>query len=374
MDAKQIGSFRGIPIQLHWGAVAVAAVLGVLVANGVLPQLAPGLSDGAYLLGGLVAGAALLGSIFAHEASHAVVAQHYGVTVSSITLWFLGGVAQLEEEAPSPRAEARIAGAGPASSFLIAAVMFVIGGILAITDVAPLLAATVLWIGGLNAVLAVFNLLPGAPLDGGRLLHAWLWRRHGDRSRATAGASRSGRVLGVLIAAVGVAEFVVGNPGGLWTAFVGWFLYAAAGQEATTGRLSAVLSGRRLADVMAPIPPSIANWTFLRDVLSRPMPSDRIVAVDFGGAVTLITSRTEVVRATARAAQRKAVPERLRDLPFLEPVQVDEREPASAILRHPGRPILVTRDSRPVGIITSVDVDRIVAIHHLTAESEHAAA
>ena len=120
MNARQIGTFRGIPVRLHWGAVALAILLGLLVANGVLPQLAPDLSDTSYLLGGFFAGAALLGSIFVHEASHAVVAQRHGVEVSSITLWLLGGVAHLEDEAPSPRAEAQIAGAGPVSSVAVA--------------------------------------------------------------------------------------------------------------------------------------------------------------------------------------------------------------------------------------------------------------
>jgi hypothetical protein len=294
--------------------------------------------------------------------------------VSSITLWFLGGVAHLEDEAPSPRAEAQIAGAGPASSIVIAIVMFGLGWVTSALDIAPLLSGTVLWIGGLNAVLAVFNLLPGAPLDGGRLLHAWLWKRHGDRERATVGASRAGRVVGILVVAVGVAELFAGSPGGLWTSFIGWFLYAAAGQEAKTGRMAAVLRGRSVADIMAPIPPSIANWSFLRDVISRQAPTERIVAVDFGGAVTHITSRSDVVMATARAARRDSAPERLRDLPLPEPVRVEENEPAATILRHPGRPILVTRDSRPVGIITSVDVQRMVAMHNLAMDDHHVAA
>ncbi len=367
MNARQIGSFKGIPVRLHWGAVAVAAVLGLLVSNGVLPQLVPGQSDVAYLLASVIAGAALLVSIFIHEASHAVVARRHGVEVSSITLWFLGGVAHLEDEAPSPRAEAQIAGAGPASSLLIAIVVGAWGLLLSASGI-TLLGVTLYWVSGLNVILAVFNLLPGAPLDGGRLLHAWLWKRHGDRSRATAGAARAGRVVGLLVAAFGLFEVLSGNVGGLWTAMIGWFLYGAAGQEARTGRLSAVLSGRKIADVMAPIPPMIANWTNLRDLLGSLSGHDRIVGVDFGGTVTLVTSRAEVAHAAAQAAARKQTPERLRDLPLPEPVEVDVAEPASAILRYPGRPIVVTEDSRPVGIVTSSDVERIVAVHHLSTE------
>ncbi len=373
MNARQIGTFRGIPVKLHWGAVALAVLLGLLVANGVLPQLAPDLSDGAYLLGGFAAGAALLASIFVHEASHAIVAQRYGIEVSSITLWVLGGVAHLEDEAPTPRAEAQIAGAGPASSVVIAVAALGLGALVVGAGVAPLLGSVLLWIGGLNAILALFNLLPGAPLDGGRLLHAWLWKRSGDRARATVGAAKAGRGLGIIVAAFGAVEFLAGNFGGLWTAFIGWFLYAAAGQEAKSGRLSGVLSGRKLADIMAPLPPSIANWTLLRDLVSDGSTSDRIVAVDFGGSVTAVASRTDILRAAARAAERNAVPERLRDLPLPEPATLDIADPASAVLRHPGRPIVVVDEERPVGLVTSVEVDRAIAMHHLEDDAPIAA-
>ena len=374
MNARQIGTFRGIPVKLHWGAVAIAAVLGLVVANSAFPQLAPGMSSSAYLIGGAIAGAGLLGSILVHEASHAVVAQRHGVEVSSITLWFLGGVAHLEDEAPSPRAEAQIAAAGPASSLAIAVVLLSLGWVVTVADIAPLLSATLVWIGGLNAVLAIFNLLPGAPLDGGRLLHAWLWKRSGDRTRATAGASKAGRAVGILVAVIGAAEFLAGNPGGLWTAFIGWFLYSVAGQEARTGRLAEVLRGRSLAEVMSPLPPSIANWSMLRDVVAAETGDDRIMAVDFGGSVTALTSRPAVMKAAALAARRNVAPERLRDLPFPEPTRLEEDEPASAILRHPGRPILVTRDSSPVGIVTAVEIDRMVAMHHLARNDENLAA
>ena len=374
MNARQMATFRGIPVKLHWGAVALAVLFGLVVGNSVLPQLAPGLSDASYLLGGFVAGVALLASIFVHEASHALVAQHYGVEVSSITLWLLGGIAHLEDEAPTPRAEARIAGAGPASSVVLAVLAIGVGGLVAAAGVAPLAGSVLLWIGGLNAVLAVFNLLPGSPLDGGRLLHAWLWKRHGDRSRATVGAAKAGRGLGVVVVAVGAAELFAGSIGGLWTALIGWFLYTAAGQEAKSGRLSGVLQGRRLADIMSPLPPSIANWALLREVVADGRGNDRIVAVDFGGSVTAVASRSDVVRAAARAAERRTAPERLRDLPLPEPVTLGVDEPASAILRHPGRPILVVDEARPVGLVTSVEVDRVIALHHLATKDEESIA
>jgi Zn-dependent protease len=271
MNARQIATFRGIPVKLHWGAVALAAILGLLVANGVLPQLAPGWSSGAYLVAGFLVGAGLLASIFVHEAAHAVVAQRYGVEVSSLTLWLLGGVAHLEDEAPSPRAEALIAGSGPASSLAIAVGSAALAGLAALLAAPTLLTAVLIWLAGLNAVLAVFNLLARRSAGWGRLLHAWLWSRHGDRARATVGSARAGRGLGILVAVFGVLEFLSGNAGGLWTAFIGWFLYSAAGQEAVAGRLQGALEDLTLGDIMTPLPPTVGDWSQIGEIVANPV-------------------------------------------------------------------------------------------------------
>jgi hypothetical protein len=125
---------------------------------------------------------------------------------------------------------------------------------------------------------------------------------------------------------------------------------------------------------MAPLPPSIANWTPLRDVVSDASSDERIVAVDFGGSVTAVALRTDVVRAAARAAERDGAPERLRDLPLPEPATLDVDEPASAVLRHPGRPIVVVDEERPVGLVMPAEVDRAVAMHHLQTDEDPIAA
>ena len=374
MNARQIGSFRGIPVRLHWGAVALAAVLGLLVGNGVLPQLAPGWSDGAYLVAGFVAGVSLLLSIFVHEAAHAVVAQRYDIQVSSLTLWLLGGVAHLEDEAPTPRAEALIAGVGPASSLAVAVIAAAAAAITAVLSGPTLLTALLIWLAGLNVLLAVFNVLPGAPLDGGRLLHAWLWKRHGDRARATVGAARAGRGLGAIVAVFGLVEFLAGNLGGLWTASIGWFLYAAAGQEAKVGRVQGALNDLSLAEIMSPLPATMGDWAEVRDIVTEQSPADdRIVAVDFGGNVTAVTSRRELVRAAARAGERGAFPDRVRDLPLTRPVMLDIDNPAAAILRHQGKPIVVMDGPQAVGLVTALEIDRAIALRRLTAEPQLAA-
>ena len=340
---------------------------GLAVATGVLPSLAPDASDAAYLLGGLIAGIGLLGSIFIHEAAHAVVALHYGVPVKSITLWLLGGVAHLEKEAPTPGAEARIAGSGPLTSLILAVMLLTAGFGMEIIGVAPALGATLLWLGGLNAILAVFNVLPGAPLDGGRLLHAWLWKRHGSRARATAGASRAGRVLGVAVAIVGLAQLFAGNFGGLWTAAIGWFLYAAAGQEAVAGKLADALGDQTVADIMAPLPKTVTDWSLVSDLLDRPQRPERLLAVDFGGSPTALVTLPELAR-TAAGHKAAAADLRLRDLGLPKLIRIPADSPASDLLRQQGARFIATVDDAPVGVVTSTEVDRAVFLHRLAAD------
>jgi Zn-dependent protease len=366
MRTNQIGTFRGIPVQANWGAAAIAIFFGLAVATGVLPTLAPEATDAAYFLGGLLAGFGLLGSIFIHEAAHAVVAVRYGVPVKSITLWLLGGVAQLEKEAPTPAAEARIAGVGPLTSVIVGVVLLTVGFGMDVIGVAPALGATLLWLGGLNMLLAVFNVLPGAPLDGGRLLHAWLWNRSGSRARATAGASKAGRFLGIAVGIVGLAQLFSGNLGGLWTAAIGWFLYTAAGQEAIAGRLAAALDGKTMSDIMSPLPKTVTDWSLVSDLLSRPERPERLMAVDFGGSPTAVVTLPELARAAAGNRTNDAEL-RLRDLSLPQLVRISADSDAASMLRQQGTRFIVTIDDAPVGVVTSTEVDRTVFLHRLAA-------
>ena len=366
MRTNQIGTFRGIPVHANWGAAVIAIFFGVAVGTGVLPSLAPDATDAAYFVGGLLAGFGLLGSIFIHEAAHAVVAIRYGVPVKSITLWLLGGVAQLEKEAPTPAAEARIAGVGPLTSVIVGVALLTAGFGMDIIGVAPALGATLLWLGGLNMLLAVFNVLPGAPLDGGRLLHAWLWNRSGSRARATAGASKAGRFLGLAVGIVGLAQFFSGNLGGLWTAAIGWFLYTAAGQEAIAGKLADALDGKTMGDIMSPLPKTVTDWSLVSDLLSRPERPERLMAVDFGGSPTAVVTLPELARAAAGNKANDA-DLRLRDLRLPQLVRIPADSDAASMLRQQGTRFIVTVDDAPVGVVTSTEVDRTVFLHRLAA-------
>src|SRR6185312_3977604 len=199
-----LGRIAGIPVGMHWSALIGIALLGQLVGLTVLPSMAPGLSAGAYWLAGGLAALGLGGSLLTHELAHAVVARRAGLGVRRITLWLLGGVSELVGQPSEAAAEVRIALVGPVTSLglggLLGAAMVVARDL----AVPSAVVATLSWLATMNILLGVFNLLPGTPLDGGRVLHGLLWRHTGNRERATRAATTSGQVLGALLAGTGI--------------------------------------------------------------------------------------------------------------------------------------------------------------------------
>ena len=250
-----LGRVAGIRIGAHWSVLVMVVLIGWLLGAQVLPGLAPHEPAAAYWAVAVPGAVAFIAALLAHELAHSLVARRHGVPVTSITLWALGGVSELGGEPPTARADLLIAAAGPATS-LAAGLVF--GGIAAVVRAGggPVIAVAALgWLALMNVFLAVFNLLPGAPLDGGRILRAALWMRHGDRARAAQSAAAAGRVLGAVLIAAGAAELLLwGDAGGLWLAVIGMFVMSAATAEATAGTATAALAGLRVSDVMTPGP------------------------------------------------------------------------------------------------------------------------
>jgi Zn-dependent protease len=231
-----LGKLSGIPLQLHWSVLIVALLFGTNLAASLGP------------VGAVIALVAFLASILAHELAHALVARRHGVQTQSIQLWALGGVARLDREAPTPRAEGWIAAAGPLTSFAIAAVA-IGGGIVGRTLVGASIAFDImLWLGVINGILAVFNLLPGAPLDGGRILKAWRWSRHGDRFRAAREAGNAGKSVGWSIVGLGAVLLLNGQPG-LMLVVTGIFIALNAKAEIVATDVAERLQGVRVRDL-----------------------------------------------------------------------------------------------------------------------------
>lgn len=223
-----LGRYAGIPVRAHWSMALIAAFFG---AN---------LGSAFGVLLGIVATVAFFLSILVHEFSHALVARRYGVQTESIDLWALGGVAHLDRDPPTPRADGWIAVAGPLGSLVIGLVGFGAGWALG--------SGVLAWIGFVNLVLAVFNMLPGAPLDGGRLVRAVRWGQTGNKYRASRDAGQAGRVLGWGMAGIGIVMMVNGLPG-VFILITGVFIALNARAEILGSYLSEQLDGVKVRDL-----------------------------------------------------------------------------------------------------------------------------
>jgi Zn-dependent protease len=257
----RFGRIAGIPVGASWSALLIAGLIAWSLAGRLLPVQAPGLAPAAYWLAGAAGAGLFLASLLAHEVGHAVVARRAGLRVRGITLWLLGGVAQLEDEPATPRDELRVAVVGPAVSLALAAGFGLAAAALAVAGGPAVAVAVAAWLAVGNAALALFNLVPAAPLDGGRVLRGLLWRRHGSRVRASVTAATAGVWVGGALIVYGLLGSVADwGFGSLWTALVGWFLVVAARQERDHALLRADLGGLLAGQVMTPAPPAAPAW------------------------------------------------------------------------------------------------------------------
>jgi Zn-dependent protease len=265
----RFGRIAGIPVGASWSALLVALLIAWPLAGRLLPVQVPGLAPAAYWLAGAAGAGLFLGSLLAHELGHALVARRAGLRVRGITLWLLGGVAQLEDEPASPRDELRVALVGPAVSLALAVGFGLAAAALSVAGGPAVAVVVTAWLAVGNAALALFNLLPAAPLDGGRVLRGLLWRRHGSRVRASVTATTAGVWVGTALIVYGLVGTLTGwGIGTLWTALVGWFLVIAARQERELAVLPPGPAGRRADQVMTPAPAAAPAW-FTVDALLR---------------------------------------------------------------------------------------------------------
>jgi Zn-dependent protease/CBS domain-containing protein len=264
-----LGRIAGIHVGLNWSLLVVAALIAWSLATGILPSAAPGETSGAYWAAGVVSAFVFLASLLAHELAHSIVAARRGVRVEGITLWLFGGVSRFSSETSSPGAQALITFVGPLTSLVLGVLFFLASATVGVGAHAGLVPATLSWLGYINIVLGVFNLLPAFPLDGGRLLQSLIWLRTGDRLRATSIAARVGMVFAYLLIAYGLASFLLaGNLiGGVWSVFLGWFLLSAARAEEAGSLIRQALSGISVAEVMTPDPVQAPDDITVEDAL-----------------------------------------------------------------------------------------------------------
>jgi Zn-dependent protease len=246
---------RGIPVGAHWSWLFVFALVVWSLSTTRFPATYPGLDGSTYLFMGLAAAALFFGSVVLHELGHTFVALAQGVRIRGISLWLFGGVARFETPFASPGAELRTAVAGPLVSGVLALGFALADGALGAAGAPEAVRGVTDYLARINGILFAFNLVPALPLDGGRMLHAWLWWRQRSRTAATLTAARAGRAFGILLAAVGVLELLTGGAaGGIWLALLGLFVVQAAQNEAMHARVEHAVGGLRVRDFMVPVP------------------------------------------------------------------------------------------------------------------------
>ncbi|HLI27252.1 MAG TPA: site-2 protease family protein [Chloroflexota bacterium] len=250
----QLGRIAGIPVGIHYTWLVAFALVAWSLAAGFFPLNYPGWAPLAYWVTGVVAALGLFGCVLLHELSHSLVARARGHGVHSITLFIFGGVSNIAEESENPADEFWISVVGPLTSFALAVLAWLLTRLVALPNTP--LGALLAYLAVINLMLGVFNLLPGFPLDGGRVLRSLLWATTGSLYRATQVASYVGQGFGFLLIFWGLWQLLSGNfLGGLWIAFIGWFLNGAAETVRQQQVLKERLQGVRVAELMNPRPP-----------------------------------------------------------------------------------------------------------------------
>jgi Zn-dependent protease/predicted transcriptional regulator len=293
----KLGTISGIEIGLHYSWFIIAALIAFSLAEH-FRQVDPSWGPGQIWIAALVTAALFFVTLLLHELAHSLVAQARGLKVRAITLFALGGVSQIQDDATDAKTELLVAIAGPIASLIIGfgCLGIALGlGWQRSTEAQTAATGVLVWLGYINIALAVFNMIPGFPLDGGRVLRAIVWAINKNADRSTRVAALVGQFVAFLFILDGIWQFFSGAGfGGLWIAFIGWFLMDAAKASYAEVEITAALRGVRVSEVMsrdcAIVSPGMSLQEFVNTYLLRA--GERCFAVeDQGRFVGLITPR-----------------------------------------------------------------------------------
>jgi len=364
----KLGRLFGVPIGANIWVFVIAFFLAFSLAKVSLPSLAPDHPQSAYWFAGVVGVLGFLASLVAHEIGHSWVAMRNGVVVAEITLWLFGGVAKLEGDADDPGAEFRIAAAGPAMSALTAGVTAAAAWGVDSLGGSKVLVGLLVWLTLINAVLAVSNLLPAFPLDGGRILRAVLWRRMGRKIPATRTAALWGQILAVALAVASLwVVFKVSVYSGLWTIALGLFLFVAARSEWHNAAPAPDVLDRSVAEVRRALPRPLGATATVADVesvLAAHPKAPLVPLTDARGAVTAMASRDGVGRIPP--AQRGLIPATSIAESIVALPRVSSTETVNGVLSRLGHGpswwALVVDPDGSMGALVSSDVERLLEV------------
>lgn len=384
----QLGRIFGISINIDWSWIFVFLLVTFNLATGVFPSLHPQWSTTLNWITAVVAALLFFASVVAHELAHSVVAKARGLPVNRIVLFLFGGVSNIEREPNSPKTEFLMAIVGPLTSLILGIIFLglgaigvylsggVAGGPVRFLGRLDPISTLLLWLGPINLALAIFNMVPGFPLDGGRVLRSILWAGMHNLRRATRVASWVGQgvawlfiIIGVsMIFGVQVPFFGTGFIGGLWLAFIGWFLNNAAVQSYRQIVMEDVLEGIPVQNLMRPnavsVPPSMPLGTLVDDYFINTdesafpvLEQDRLV-----GLVSLADVR-KVPRGDWHRTTVAQVMTPVDKLMVATPRE-DASHALSDLSSRDVRQIPVVQEGRLVGMLRRADILRYLQLHH----------
>jgi Zn-dependent protease/predicted transcriptional regulator len=357
----RVGRIAGIEVRIDssW------AVIALLITYTMYLQVArvyEDISAGEAVWIGVLSAVLFFGSVLVHELAHALVAQARGIRVQDITLFLFGGATRAKVDSRGPGDEFLIALVGPLTSGLLAGLFGIVASLGRDLLSRPL-AGTLGYLAWTNLLLAAFNLVPGFPLDGGRLLRAAIWKTTGSLGRATQIASMAGQAVGWLLVAAGVGWLLAGDlAGGIWFAFIGWFLVQAARSSYQELQLQQLLRGVEAEDVMAAdlvrIPPELSLQEAVDDYFMR-YDHGAFPVEEQGRTIGLLT-----LRGIRRVPREQWPTHRVRDhmVPLSDQVVVAPDARMDGVLGKlqdsQANRVLVAQDGEVVGIITPTDLTR----------------
>lgn len=379
-----LGRVFGIEVVADWSVGIIFVLVAANLGMGVFPEWHPSWSP--VLVWTVAIGAAFLFfvSLLAHELSHALVGRMFGVSVRRITLFIFGGMAHMDNEPPSPKSELWMAAAGPAMSLGLGVAATVGASLLArlsvdatvadptavLSQVGPF-ATLLLWLGPINIMLGLFNLVPGFPLDGGRVFRAILWAVTGDMSKATRWASFSGQAFAAILMAFGITALLRGAFGqGIWLLLIGWFLMNAAKASLQQSLLTQALEGVRVTDVMRHRPPSVGPGLPVSELVSeRIMATDSraFPVLDADGRLVGLVTLTDVRKVTRDDWGRTAVAAIMTKAPDLLtlPVTASATEALDALGKKEVNQLPVVDGDTLVGMVSREDIVRWLSLQDL---------
>jgi Zn-dependent protease/predicted transcriptional regulator len=361
----KLATVFGVELGLHYSWIIIALLITFsLAAQFHLTNRAWG--EGVIWSAAIVTGILFFACLFAHELSHALVAKARGIPIHKITLFLLGGMAQIEGEPSNPSTEFWMGIVGPITSGVIGLILLgialVFGWVRRLPPATPGLAILV-WLGYINLALAAFNMIPGFPLDGGRVLRAIIWWIKKDARRSTQIAARVGQFVAVLFIAYGIFSiFGGGMVGGIWIAFIGWFLLQASGASYMQSQMGSALDGLHVRDLMSndcpAISPDMPLDQFIHDLLQTGRRCSLVVDQD--RLVGLITPRD--VRSIDPATwSQKRVSDAMRSTSQLHlvPPEMPAYEALETMSREDVNQLPVTSNGRIEGVVTRSHILRL---------------